>query len=184
MFPFRIAIASRPSASRIRVGIVVIGLFMTLMPASTVYAAGITVTTTADSLDAAATCAAVTIAALPGPDGRTSLREAVCAANANPGADTITFSVNGIFALTGAADENNGDSGDLDVKQSLAINGNGFTNTRIDGNSIERAFDVFPTEAMTFALSNLTVQNGDTRLELVQGRWGHISGHPRDQHDQ
>ncbi len=89
------------------------------------YAAGITVTTTADTVDAAGTCVAVTLASLPGPDGQTSLREAVCAANNNAGADTITFSVNGTFALTGAANEDNGGSGDLDVKQSLAINGNG-----------------------------------------------------------
>ena len=84
------------------------------------------------------------LASLPGPDGQTSLREAVCAANNNAGADTITFSVNGTFALTGAANEDNGGSGDLDIKQSLAINGNGAANTIIDGSGTERIFDVFP----------------------------------------
>ena len=127
------------------------------------YAAGITVTTTADAIDAAGTCVGVTLAFLPGPDGQTSLREAVCAANNNAGADTITFSVNGTFALTGAANEDNGGSGDLDVKQSLAINGNGANNTIIDGSGTERIFDVFPAAASTFGLSNLTLQNGDTR---------------------
>ena len=135
-----------------------------LAPSAPASAAGIVVTTTADTVDAAGTCATVTLASLPGPGGQTSLREAVCAANTNAGPDTITFSVNGTFVLTGAANEDNGNSGDLDVKQSLAIQGNGIANTIIDGGGIERIFDVFPSAATTFDLSNLTVQNGDTRL--------------------
>lgn len=127
------------------------------------HAAGIVITTTADTIDAAGSCAAVSLASLPGPDGQISLREAVCAANSNPGADTITFSVNGTFALTGAANEESGNSGDLDVKDSLAIQGNGASNTVIDGGGIERIFDVFPGAAITFDLFSLTVQNGDTR---------------------
>ena len=107
--------------------------------------AAITVTSTADVIDAAASCATVTIASLPGPNGVTSLREAVCAANTNAGADSITFVVNGIFALTGAANEDNGGTGDLDLKDSVAITGNGIANTIIDGSGIERIFDVFPS---------------------------------------
>ncbi|MGE5378330.1 MAG: hypothetical protein ACM3XO_25000, partial [Bacteroidota bacterium] len=54
----------------------------------TALAASMTVTTTADTIDAAAgNCAGITIAYLPGPDGQTSLREAVCAANNTAGAD-------------------------------------------------------------------------------------------------
>ncbi len=66
-----------------------------LMPTKLVYAASITVTTTADTIDAAGTCPAVTLASLPGPDGEVSLREAICAANANAGADTISFDIPG-----------------------------------------------------------------------------------------
>jgi hypothetical protein len=148
-------------ASVIFFGLMLIfGLF--LAP-SQVFAASITVTTTADTLDAAGTCAAVTLASLPGSDGQTSLREAICAANANPGADTITFSVNGTFLITGVANEDNGAAGDFDIKQSLTIQGNGVANTIIDGNGIERIFDVFPSAASVFNLSDLTLQNGDTR---------------------
>jgi hypothetical protein len=127
-------------------------------------AATIVVTTTADGFDAAGTPAAITLASLPGPDGLVTLREAVCAANNNPGADLITFSINGTFILTGVANEDNGGSGDLDIKQSLTIQGNGAANTIIDGNSIERIFDVFPSAASTFDVTGLTLQHGDTRL--------------------
>ena len=54
----------------------------------------ITVTTTSDTTDAASgVCANVTVASLPGADGVVSLREAICAANNNAGADTIEFDI-------------------------------------------------------------------------------------------
>ncbi|MFN8483278.1 MAG: hypothetical protein U0768_09585 [Anaerolineae bacterium] len=54
----------------------------------------ITVTTTSDTIDAASgVCANVTVASLPGADGVVSLREAICAANNNAGADTIEFDI-------------------------------------------------------------------------------------------
>src|SRR5262249_35750823 len=46
--------------------------------------------------------------------GAGSLREAVVAANANPGADTIDFATTGTIALT---------TGQLDITDSVAING-------------------------------------------------------------
>src|SRR5687767_954848 len=78
--------------SRLLVGLALVTAALSfLRPA---YAASITVTTTADTLDAA-TCAAVTPAALPGSDGQTSLREAICAANSNADTDTINFNIAG-----------------------------------------------------------------------------------------
>ena len=70
-------------------------LVLTLVAGSflTTRAANITVDTTNDVLDAAGACDSVTLGALPGPDGVTSLREAICAANVNPGADTIEFNI-------------------------------------------------------------------------------------------
>jgi titin len=53
----------------------------------------IVVDTTSDLLDAAANCTSVTLASLPGTDGYVSLREAICAANNNAGADTIEFNI-------------------------------------------------------------------------------------------
>jgi len=55
----------------------------------------IVVTTTDDVVDAAIDCESVTIADLPGPDGVKSLREAICAAENNPGIDEIHFDIPG-----------------------------------------------------------------------------------------
>ncbi len=127
-------------------------------------AANIVVTTTADGFDAAATAASITLASLPGPDGHVTLREAVCAANNNSGPDLISFAINGTFTLSGVANEDNGGSGDLDVKQSLTIQGNGAGNTIINGNNVERIFDVFPSAPAIFTVTGVTIVNGDTRL--------------------
>ncbi|HEX9988647.1 MAG TPA: S-layer homology domain-containing protein [Chloroflexia bacterium] len=56
----------------------------------------ISVSTNSDVLDAAGgVCTDVTPMLLPGPDGVTSLREAICASNNNPGADTVSFDIPG-----------------------------------------------------------------------------------------
>src|SRR5689334_22671405 len=78
-------------------GILVLALAFLARPAAPAAAAAapgatINVTTTGDTLDAGSgNCAAITVGSLPGPDGVTSLREAVCAANNTAGNDTITF---------------------------------------------------------------------------------------------
>jgi len=79
-------------------GLSVLVLVTVLMRSPPTYAdliIPITVTTTNDVLDAAAGCAAVTVASLPGTDGVISLREAMCAANNNTGSDTIRFAIPG-----------------------------------------------------------------------------------------
>src|SRR5262245_17613650 len=57
--------------------------------------------------------------------GPGSLRAAVVAANANPGADAIDFATTGTIALT---------SGQLDISDSLTINGPGAGALTISGN--------------------------------------------------
>lgn len=98
-------------------------------------------------------------------DGDCSLREAVIAANtdtavdacpAGNGADTIIVPA-GIYTLTlTGADENDAQTGDLDITSPVSINGAGAANTFIDGNAADRVFDIF---AQT-TLSQLAIQNG------------------------
>ncbi len=80
---------------RKRVGVVglLLALLVASVPAQPTYAATIIVDTTDDILNAAANCSEVTIDSLPGPDGATSLREAMCAANNNSGPDSIHFNI-------------------------------------------------------------------------------------------
>ena len=75
--------------------LLILALALTFSPAQPAYAATITVETTNDVLDAAATCGAVSVASLPGADTFTSLREAICAANNNAGNDIIQFNITG-----------------------------------------------------------------------------------------
>src|SRR4051812_14239999 len=63
--------------------------------------------------------------------GAGSLRAAVAAANANPGADTIDFATTGTIALT---------SGELDVTDSLTINGPGESALTVRGGGVSRVF--------------------------------------------
>src|SRR5262249_30880637 len=83
-----------------------------------------------------------------GPD---SLRAAVAAANANPGADTIDFAVTGTIGLT---------SGELDITDSVTINGPGASALTVSGNQDSRVFGIAGNPTVTIA--NLTVAGGWT----------------------
>ena len=122
-------------------------------------AAAIAVTTTGDELNTAAPC---------------SLREAIRSANtdlaiggcaAGSGADTITVPP-GTYILAipnqpGVTDENNGQSGDLDILAGLTITGSTSAPTIVDGNGAalaDRVFDV--SAAATVSFTRLTIRNG------------------------
>jgi len=99
-------------------------LVVTLSLSGTAHADSFTVDTAEDSLDAAVDCGSVTAGSLPGPDGKTSLREAICAANNNSGPDSIAFSASifgtgGVITITQGTltienDDDTSIDGDLD----------------------------------------------------------------------
>jgi hypothetical protein len=76
-----------------------------------------------------------------------SLRQAIADANANPGADVITFNVTGTITLT---------TGQLPISDTLTINGPGTTSLTISGNNASRVFEIAFT---IVTISNLTISN-------------------------
>ena len=103
-----------------------------LLSARPALGATFTVSTTADTNDGIC-------------DADCSLREAIVAANAAGGADTITLPAGAYTLTTPGAGENAAATGDLDITDDLTINGAGAATTIIDGGSLDRAFDVTGT---------------------------------------
>ncbi len=91
--------------------------------------------------------------------GNCSLREAIIAANAAAGDDTITVPA-GIYTLTIAGTgEDAAATGDLDLTSNITINGAGASTTIIDGGALDRVFHV--TGTFTVNISGVTVRNGN-----------------------
>ena len=137
-------------------------VFFWVLMASASQAATYTVSGTADSplvsnmCDGSGTC--------------TTLRAAIRAANATPGADTINLPA-GTYTLTiTGADEDQGATGDLDITDSVTITGAGVGSTLIDGAALgDRVFQIIQTGTSTVSvtISGVTIQNGH-----VQGSVG------------
>jgi CSLREA domain-containing protein len=134
-----------------------------LGPIAPAGAAPIGVTTTADEFTD------------PGPGAGCSLREAIRAANtdaayggcpAGSGADSIslgaaTYTLSRVGAL-----ENATATGDLDIVQDLAIQGQSSATTTINGGGVDRVFHVDPTfggASPSLTMSNLTIRGGETK---------------------
>ncbi|KAA3662868.1 MAG: CSLREA domain-containing protein [Chloroflexi bacterium] len=123
----------------------------------TAVSASITVNTTNDELNS---------------DGDCSLREAVQSANtdssvdactAGNGADVITLPAGKyILSLTGSGEDLNA-TGDLDVLESLTINGASSNSTSINGFSSDRIFHINPalSSDLSFRLEDVQITNGD-----------------------
>ncbi len=121
--------------------------------AASVQAATFTVNSTVDAVDAFpgdGVCATA--------GGVCTLRAAIQEANALAGADVITVPAGTYsFAIAGA-NEDAAATGDLDITADLTINGAGATTTIIDGNGLDRIFDIL---GGTVTINDLTVRNGD-----------------------
>lgn len=130
------------------IGIVSIAVAVYFGLSGIAHAATFTVTKTADTNDG--TC-----------DADCSLREAVIAANAAAGADTIDLPA-GTYTLTIPGNmESNSNTGDLDIKESLTIAGAGAKETIVDAGGLDRIFEIAGGAGVTVGLSDMTIQNGD-----------------------
>jgi len=86
-----------------------------------------------------------------------SLRSAILAANANPGADVIVLSP-GLYQLfLAGADEQLGATGDLDITDDLSIVAPGV-GTIIDGGQLDRVFEV--QSGVSLEILGITIRNG------------------------
>ncbi|MBW2683330.1 MAG: hypothetical protein JRC69_07195, partial [Deltaproteobacteria bacterium] len=89
-----------------------------------------------------------------------TLRGAIEETNALPGRDTIVLG-SGTYRLSlPGPGENQAATGDLDITDSLHIIGAGTDKTFIDGNKLDRVFDILG-ENTTITLSWLTITNGN-----------------------
>ena len=121
-------------------------LLTVLLAPGSAWAAPFAVTKTADTNDGSC-------------DADCSLREAIVAANALAGADTVTVP-SGTYTLSiGGRDEGAAATGDLDITDALTLNGAGAGSTIIDGNAIDRVFHVLI--GTTATLSDVTIRDGD-----------------------
>jgi CSLREA domain-containing protein len=108
-------------------------------------------------------------------DADCSLREAIIAANANPGADRIVLGTALTYPLTlGPADASGAlvaGSGDLDIIDALTIDGNGST---IDAQGLDRVFDIQGSFLVT--INDLTIRGGSASGFLSLGGGLNIRG--------
>lgn len=134
---------------------VVLATALFLAASESVYAADFTVTKIADTADG--TC-----------DADCSLREAITAANSAAGADSITLPPGTYTLLIVGAGEDVNATGDLDVTESLVINGAGSAGTIIDGDDIDRVFNTI-SGTTDLTLNGVTVQNGNAGINTGGG---------------
>jgi hypothetical protein len=91
-----------------------------------------------------------------------SLRACVIWSNANSGTDTITVPA-GTYTLTLAGTgEDAANTGDLDITDDVIINGNALNATIVNGNSLDRVFDILGADV---TMTNLTIQGGDVTAD-------------------
>jgi predicted outer membrane repeat protein len=97
------------------------------------------------------------------PGGGRSLREAINAANADPATADVIVVPAGVYRIalgTSGDDANTG--GDLDILGNVTIQGAGAGRTIIDGQQLDRVFDVIDTapSSIKAVFQGLTVRNG------------------------
>lgn len=92
-------------------------------------------------------------------NGQCTLRAAVMQANSSSGVDTITFQQAGIYTLNIAPliSDTIGLNGDLDVVEGVVINNASGGAVAIDGNDLDRVFEV---SAMGVVFNDVTIRNG------------------------
>ena len=118
----------------------------------------------------------------PAPDGcrrnDCSLREAVIAANNRPGTDVIQLKARRYELTLAGANEDDAQTGDLDIHKNVTILGAGPRDTTIDANRIDRVFEIgysgapeedVPTDVI---MKDLSVRGGKDDATSTNGGGG------------
>ena len=137
-------------STRVLWALIVLSTIVLLLPANAVSGATFTVTKTADTADGVC-------------DGDCSLREAVIAANATAGPDSVNIPA-GIYqvSIPGTA-EDGAATGDIDINDDVTITGAGAANTVVqavggqDGYGTDRIFQI---RFGSSSVSGLTLTKG------------------------
>ena len=102
-----------------------------------------------------------------------TLRAAIIEANAFPGADTIILPA-GSYALgINGINEDDSRKGDLDITDSLTINGAGALTTKIDGNHLDTVIHV---HGGTVTITGVTITGGEFIAQPSGGGVAHRGG--------
>ncbi len=134
-------------------------LFWIFMATAVSQAATFTVNSTSDQPLSAGMCNGT---------GTCTLRAAIQAANATPAiADTINLPAGTYLLNQPGADEDLAATGDLDITTDVTITGAGSGSTIIDGNGLDRVFQVM--SGATATLSAVTVRNGAVHGDIGGG---------------
>lgn len=156
-----------------RHGLVVLVLLLSSTLVSPVGAAVFSVDSMLDAVDAApgnGICATAS--------GTCTLRAAVQEANALSGADSITLPAGTVLLTLAGIDEEAAATGDLDVTETLTIEGQGAALRTIDGNGLDRVLHVvFPSISPPgLTLRDLTVTGGQVSDDPGAGLYFASSG--------
>ncbi len=141
-------------------GTMLAGIALATLPGIVAQAADITVTTFEDEINA---------------DGDCSLREAVLAANLNQAVDNCPAGTGydnihlpaGTFTFSLAGNEASGLAGDLDILESLSIEGSGAGMTTIDANGLDRVLEILNNSQVH--ISRLSLTGGDPGISSGGG---------------
>jgi len=124
----------------------------------------------------------------PAP-GVVTLRSAIQATNATPGANTINLTLPGIYKITiagppGATNNASGEFAILPNSTSLAIDNTSGGDVTVDANHLDRAFDINPnasTKAISVTMQGFTIENGQVTDALHPDGPNASGGGIRDQ---
>ena len=164
MHPLQLVSPNLPGKARLLrllvAGALLTGLVLMAIPFQIAQAVTITVNTTDDENN---------------QDGDCSLREAIIAANLNQAVDACPagggFDIlvlpagTYLFSLSGI--DNTAEAGDLDITESLSIEGDGPFSTIIDANGLDRVFEIL--NGSQVEISQLTITGGDSGIAAGSG---------------